>query len=48
MKKKKSLTANELGTLGGSATFKKHGKKHYVKMAMARYHPEEYAKKYGK
>lgn len=45
--KKKPLTLRALGLLGGHATYKKHGKKHYKKMALARHHPEEYAAKYG-
>lgn len=45
--KKKPLTQKALSVLGGTATLKKHGVKHYKKMALARHHPEEYAKKYG-
>lgn len=46
-KKAKPMTTRALGLLGGNATLKKRGKKHYKKMAMARWHPEEYAIKYG-
>lgn len=38
---------NPISVLGGNATLKKKGVKHYKKMALARHHPEEYAKKYG-
>jgi hypothetical protein len=47
VKKKKPLTQKELSIMAGKATLKKHGKPHFSKMAMARWHPEEYAKKYG-
>lgn len=46
--KKKVLSSQALSLLGGKATLKKYGKKHYQKMAMKRHHPEEYAKKFGK
>lgn len=46
-KKKKPMTQRELSLLGGAATFKKHGKRHYQKMLLKRWHPEEYEAKYG-
>ena len=35
--KKKELTVTELAAKGGNANFKKHGKKHYRKMAQKRW-----------
>lgn len=43
MKKKKSLTASEMGRKGGQATFKKLGREHYQKIANKR-HQKENAK----
>lgn len=48
MGKKKPLTQKALATLGGKATLEKHGKAHYQKMILKRWHPEEYEKLYGK
>ena len=46
--KKKPMSVSALGQIAGKATLKKHGVKHYKKMALARWNPEEYAKKYPK
>ena len=34
---KKPMTLKEFASLGGKATLKKHGKKHYAKMIKARW-----------
>jgi len=52
MKKDKELTAEEkkklgklMGSLGGKATLKKYGKKHFSKLANKRWWAEEMKKK---
>lgn len=43
--KKKSLTVKEMATLGGKATFKKYGKKHYKEMGEKRWKNAKKVKK---
>lgn len=44
MPKKKKATKKEAALIGGNATMAKYGTKHYSRMTLARWHPEEYAK----
>lgn len=45
MKKKKELSAKEFATLGGKATLKKYGAKHFTQLAKKRWAKEKKAKK---
>lgn len=45
MAQKKEKPASALGRLGGNATLKKHGKKHYKAMAKKRWHSENKGRK---
>lgn len=48
MAKKKELTATELAKMGGTATLKKYGKKHFSDLVKKRWANEKKAKKVAK